>query len=937
MPRIVGPIQAIWVSVLPCEPSDDSPSAPVLPAPLAALAELVDEPAVVLAPGDRRTCSPSRPEVWARSGHDPVKLLGAVAAGGSQELAGDKKFLRAARPDAQADLEDYLTGDALVPDAGRGPRRRAAIAYFSPEFGITAVLPAVLRRPRHPRRRPPQDRQRPRRTDHRASACSTAHGYFRQALSREGWQQETYPVLDPDGLPIALLREGDGTPAQVRLSAARRPRAAARAGLDGPGRPGAAAAARLRRRGQRRSRCARSPTGSTAARPSTGCCRSCCSASAASGRCARTAPLTGARGARGLPHQRGPRRLPAARAHPRAHRRRGRPASTSTTAVEVAARRHRVHHAHPRARRHRPLPARAGRAVLRRRPEPRLRRARRPDPAPRRRGLPGRRPRRVQHGRDGLPAGAARQRRLAAARRGQPRACSTVCGRASTRPRCRSPRSPTACTRPTWVAREVFELAAEQGAHDRRPARSGTSSTRSPAADLWSTAAGAAQAAGRGRPACGCASRGSSAGAAPAELGWIDKALDPDVLTIGFARRAASYKRLTLMLRDPERLRALLLHPERPVQLVIAGKAHPADDGGKKLIQADRAVLRRPRAAAPHRLPAQLRHRDGAAALPRLRRLAEQPAAAARGLRHLGHEGRPQRRAQPLHPRRLVGRVVRRRQRLGDPLRRRRRGPRPCATTSRRTPSTTWSRRRSPPGSTTSTPSGVPGRWIEMVRHTLKSLGPKVLSSRMVIEYVERLYAPAAVSSRAMNHSYEGARRAGALEVAGAWPAGGGVRVDHVETEGLSDAPEIGGGLDLHVFVSLGDLAPDDVDVEVVHGRVKGEDELVDTTISSLALAETLRGRPAPLRRPHRAEPLGSLRLHRADPAAQPRPRVSRRARAGRAGVGAASFTGSPVKLHPAREASRTPASFGHTAGGGGVRRGDPGPPHLGRPRRLAP
>ena len=57
------------------------------------------------------------------------------------------------------------------------------------------------------------------------------------------------------------------------------------------------------------------------------------------------------------------------------------------------------------------------------------------------------------------------------------------------------------------------------------------------------------------------------------------------MLTIGFARRVPSYKRLTLMLRDPDRLKKLLLHPERPVQLIIAGKAHPADDGGKKLIQ----------------------------------------------------------------------------------------------------------------------------------------------------------------------------------------------------------------------------------------------------------------------------------------------------------------------------------------------------------------
>ncbi|MBR7551345.1 glycogen/starch/alpha-glucan phosphorylase, partial [Mycobacterium tuberculosis] len=60
---------------------------------------------------------------------------------------------------------------------------------------------------------------------------------------------------------------------------------------------------------------------------------------------------------------------------------------------------------------------------------------------------------------------------------------------------------------------------------------------------------------------------------------------DPDSLTIGFARRAATYKRLTLMLRDPDRMRRILTDPERPVQLVVAGKAHPADDGGKALIQ----------------------------------------------------------------------------------------------------------------------------------------------------------------------------------------------------------------------------------------------------------------------------------------------------------------------------------------------------------------
>src|SRR6185312_5352556 len=66
---------------------------------------------------------------------------------------------------------------------------------------------------------------------------------------------------------------------------------------------------------------------------------------------------------------------------------------------------------------------------------------------------------------------------------------------------------------------------------------------------------------------------------------WFGGLLDPDVLTIGFARRVPTYKRLTLMLHDQDRLRALLTDPERPVQLVIAGKSHPADDEGKRLIQ----------------------------------------------------------------------------------------------------------------------------------------------------------------------------------------------------------------------------------------------------------------------------------------------------------------------------------------------------------------
>jgi glycogen phosphorylase len=65
----------------------------------------------------------------------------------------------------------------------------------------------------------------------------------------------------------------------------------------------------------------------------------------------------------------------------------------------------------------------------------------------------------------------------------------------------------------------------------------------------------------------------------------VDTLFDPDALTIGFARRFAEYKRGTLLLRQPERLKALLTSTDRPVQIVFAGKAHPRDELGKGLIR----------------------------------------------------------------------------------------------------------------------------------------------------------------------------------------------------------------------------------------------------------------------------------------------------------------------------------------------------------------
>ena len=127
---------------------------------------------------------------------------------------------------------------------------------------------------------------------------------------------------------------------------------------------------------------------------------------------------------------------------------------------------------------------------------------------------------------------------------------------------------------PTWVAREIG-----------RPRRLGGSGRGAPIpSDLWSV-----RRVLRARLVTETRRRVRESwrqrGASGAELAWTDDVLDPDVLTIGFARRVPSYKRLTLMLNDPQRLTSLLLDPDAAMQIVIAGKAHPADEGGKRLIQ----------------------------------------------------------------------------------------------------------------------------------------------------------------------------------------------------------------------------------------------------------------------------------------------------------------------------------------------------------------
>jgi len=90
----------------------------------------------------------------------------------------------------------------------------------------------------------------------------------------------------------------------------------------------------------------------------------------------------------------------------------------------------------------------------------------------------------------------------------------------------------------------------------------------------------------------------ATSGAAPEAVEMAKQIFDPKVLTLGFARRFASYKRPNLLLHDPERLLRILNHPERPVQLILAGKAHPGDPTGHALIQEWTQFIRQPQARA---------------------------------------------------------------------------------------------------------------------------------------------------------------------------------------------------------------------------------------------------------------------------------------------------------------------------------------------------
>jgi len=151
---------------------------------------------------------------------------------------------------------------------------------------------------------------------------------------------------------------------------------------------------------------------------------------------------------------------------------------------------------------------------------------------------------------------------------------------------------------------------------------------------------------------------------------------------------------------------------------------------------------------------------------------------------------------------------------------------------------------------------GLPVRWLEMVKHTLSTLGPKVLATRMVADYVNKLYVPAAAAERTATVPFARDVASFKARMRSDWP---GVRVEHVEPIGVSDSPQVGDEVGVRAFVSLGDgIGPKDVDVQLVYGRVSPSDTLTDLVTAPLQHMEELEpGR-------HRFE--GAVRLRRTGP-----------------------------------------------------------------------
>ncbi len=323
-------------------------------------------------------------------------------------------------------------------------------------------------------------------------------------------------------------------------------------------------------------------------------------------------------------------------------------------------------------------------------------------------------------------------------------------------------------------------------------------------------------------------------GSRPSEVRWCDSLLDPEVLTIGFARRFATYKRATLLLRDPARFRALLLDADRPVQFVFAGKAHPADEPGKQFIQQVAAF-----ASAPE-------IRD------RMVFVENYDMDAGRFIT----QGVDVWLNTPLRPMEACGTSGMKAALNGalncsvldgwwDELFRPDLGWAIASDDSDADPETRDDResawlfelleREVVPSFYDRGPDGLPAAWLDRVRNTLVGLGPHISATRMMRDYVEQHYEPAAARSSRAHEDHAAIARdlaAWRTRVTAAWP---GMAVHDVEWPGGEAA--LGNPATVRTSILLNGLRADEVEVQLLSGAVGIDGDIASPHITVLAPA----------------------------------------------------------------------------------------------------
>jgi len=784
----------------------------VLPEALSALDELSSNLRWSWHEPTRRMFTSVDPELWELTGHDPIALLGAVGPARLDELAADASFVATTRALAD-DLHDYLEKPRWYQGLENAP---ASIGYFSPEFGIAAALPqysgglGILA------------------GDHLKSASDLGvpiigvglfyrAGYFRQAISRDGWQQESYPVLDPDGLPLSVLRHPDGTAAQVVLALPDDRALYARVWQVKVGRITLLLL-------------------DTDIPENDDSLRSVTDRLYGGGGEHRLLQelLLGIGGVRAIKAYTELTSTPFPEVF---HTNEGHAGFLGLERVsdligkglgfEDALQ---VVRAGTVFTTHTPVPAGIDRfdvAMITRYFSTDL--------------LPGVAVDDVVAlGEEDYAGGdtaffnmAVMGLRLAQRANG----VSLLHGEVSRGmfgplwPGFEADDVPiTSVTNgvhaPTWTDPAMLELALDKFGTVDTTAVDWASTKAVSDADLWAV---------RGRmreQLVNDARRRVSAAWQEQNPGvgdptWFSELLDPDVLTIGFARRVPTYKRLTLMLHDQERLRSLLLHPERPVQLVIAGKSHPADDEGKRLIQ--RLVEFSQEPEVRRRIVFLPNYDIGMAKLlyPGTDIWLNNPL---RPLEACGTSGMKAALNGSLNLSILDGWwaefydeengwAIPSADSAGD-----------SAERDKLEADSMYDliEHQIAPRFYDRGKDGVPARWVQSIRHTLATLSPALSADRMVKEYVERLYIPAAHAEDAVSvDGFQPARDLAAWKerVVAAWP---GVHVTHVESGGVDAVPQVGDDLHLRATVETGGLAAEDLAVEVVYGRARDGDRLED-------------------------------------------------------------------------------------------------------------